>query len=499
VNHDRLEKGAGPFADRRRKLQRLRDLGIDPFSQDFRVEQDIASVVSRYGQCQADELEGLEGGFSLAGRVMGKRDFGKASFLDLRDGTGKIQCFVESASLGPQEKALFGCLDVGDHLGVTGRVFKTRTGELTIRVERLSILSKALRPLPEKWHGIRDVEARYRRRYLDLLMNPEARQCFRIRTQVIRTIRDFLDGRGFQEVETPMMQALPGGAEAVPFVTHHNALDMDLYLRIAPELYLKRLVIGGLEKVYEINRSFRNEGISTQHNPEFTMLEFYQAYATFEELMVTTEELFETLLARLHIGPVISFQGTEIDMSRPWRRIRFLEGMVEIGGVPPESLEDLESLKGIAQERGVNIEGRRSREKVLAKLFDALVEPQLQDPTFVTHHPIEISPLARRNHEEPHLADRFELYIGGREIANAFTELTDPDDQRERFLRQKELREAGDAEAHPLDEDFLRALEHGMPPTAGEGIGIDRVVMLLTDSPSIRDVILFPLQRREVQ
>ncbi len=499
MSPDREEKASGPMGDRRRKLERLRGLGVDPFSQDFCVGQDVASLTSTYGAWEGGELERLEGKFSVAGRVMGKRDFGRASFLDLRDRTGKIQCFVESASLSPQDKAIFGCLDVGDHLGVVGGIFKTRTGELTIRVERLRILSKALRPLPEKWHGIRDVEARYRRRYLDLLMNPKARECFRVRTQVVREIRDFLDRRGFQEVETPMMQALPGGAEAMPFVTHHNALDMDLYLRIAPELYLKRLVIGGMERVYEINRNFRNEGISTQHNPEFTMLEFYQAYATFEDLMVTTEELFEALLEGLHLGPVLSFQGNQINMSRPWRRIRFLEGMVEVGKVPPEALEDLEDLRALAMDRGVNIEGRQSRAKILAKLFDALVEPQLQDPTFVTHHPVEISPLARRNPEEPHLADRFELYIGGREIANAFTELTDPDDQRERFMQQKALREAGDPEAHPLDEDFLRALEHGMPPTAGEGIGIDRVVMLLTDSPSIRDVILFPLQRRETQ
>ena len=491
------QRSAGVVADRRKKVERLRTLGVDPFCQDYRPDQDISEVVTRYGSWDATALEGLQEVFSVAGRIVGKRDFGKASFLDLMDRSGKIQCFVERNSLSPEQEAVFRCVDVGDHLGARGDLFRTRTGELTLRVEGFRLLSKAVRPLPEKWHGLKDVEARYRQRYLDLIMNPQVRAVFRTRTELIRWIREFLDGRGFQEVETPMMQPLSGGADARPFVTHHNALDMDLYLRIAPELYLKRLVIGGMERVYEVNRNFRNEGISTQHNPEFTMLEFYQAYASFEDFMGLTEELFETLLKKLGLGPRIPYQGREIDMTCPWRRVRFLDALVEVGRIPRESLQDLRALQLLAEERGIGLEKRTSRGRVLAKLFDALVEPHLVAPSFVTHYPVEISPLSRRNRAEGELVDRFELFIGGREIANAFTELTDPDDQRERFLQQKALRDLGDEEAHPMDDEFLRALEFGMPPTAGEGIGIDRLVMLLTDSPSIRDVIAFPHLRRE--
>jgi lysyl-tRNA synthetase class 2 len=494
---DVSEKGAGVLADRRKKVERLRTLGVDPFCQDFRPDHDIGQIVTHYGTWETSALEGLQDDFSVAGRIMGKRDFGKATFVDLMDRSGKIQCFMERHALPPDQESVFRCVDVGDHLGVRGILFRTRTGELTLRVKGFRLLSKALRPLPEKWHGLRDVEARYRQRYLDLVMNTQVRELFRIRTEVIRWIREFLDGRGFQEVETPMMQPLPGGADARPFITHHHALDMDLYLRIAPELYLKRLVIGGLDRIYEINRNFRNEGISTQHNPEFTMLEFYQAYATFEDFMVLTEELFETLLMRLGLGTRIRCEGREIDMTRPWTRVRFLDALAEIGGVPRDAFQDLRALQLLAEARGVGPEKRTARGKVLAKLFDALVAPHLVAPHFVTHYPVEISPLSRRNREEGDLVDRFELFIGGREIANAFTELTDPDDQRERFLEQKALRELGDEEAHPLDEEFLKALEFGMPPTAGEGIGIDRLLMLLTESPSIRDVIAFPQLRRE--
>ena len=496
---DDLGRISGVLTERRKKLERLREEGLDPFSQDFTPERELGSMAEEYGSWPAESLESLGRFFAVAGRVMGKRDFGKASFLDLVDRSGKLQCFVHLPSLASSLTTAFRCLDVGDHLGVRGSLFRTRTGELTLRVQDFQILSKALRPLPEKWHGIRDVEARYRQRYLDLLMNPDVAATFRVRALVIRWVREFLDGHGFQEVETPMMQPLPGGADARPFVTHHNALDMEVFLRIAPELYLKRLVVGGLERVYEINRNFRNEGISTQHNPEFTMLEFYQAYATFLDLMVLTEELIETLLAKLGRGPKMVYQGKEIDFTRPWRRLRFLDGLVQLAGLPPESLNDLGRLKQTARERGVELEGRETLGKVLAKLFDALVEPHIVAPTFVTHHPVEISPLSRRNRENSLVADRFELYIGGREIANGFSELTDPDDQRSRFQEQKALRDMGDEEAHPLDEDFLRALEHAMPPTAGEGIGIDRVVMLLTDSPSIRDVIFFPQLRPEAR
>jgi lysyl-tRNA synthetase class 2 len=485
--------------ERRRKLEQLRQLGVDPFSEDFSPTHEASSVLETYGEWDSQRLEGLQEAFALAGRIMGKRDFGKVSFIDLVDRTGRLQCLVHIPSLRDREASLFRLVDIGDHLGVRGRLFRTRTGELTLRVDEFKILSKALRPLPEKWHGLRDVEARYRQRYLDLLMNPGVKETFRTRARVIKWIREFLDARGFEEVETPMMQALPGGAEARPFVTHHNALGLDLFLRVAPELYLKRLVVGGMERVYEINRNFRNEGISTQHNPEFTMLEFYQAYATFEDLMVLTEELLEFLLRRLGKWPTLKYQGKEIEMQRPWKRMRFTECLVEFAQIKPEDVANLEELKEVANRKGVPLEGRETLGKVLAKLFDALVEPQLLGPIFITHHPVEISPLARRNKAEPEFVDRFELYIAGREVANAFSELTDPDDQRERFEQQQMLRKRGDQEAHPLDEDFLRALEHGMPPTAGEGIGIDRLVMLLTDSPSIRDVILFPQLRPETK
>ncbi len=491
------EKASGLISDRRRKLEKLRACGIDPFLQDFSVTHEVGEILEQHGQWDSPSLEKLGNVFSLAGRITAKRDFGKVTFVDLKDRTGRIQCMLHIPSLKDDEVTVFKCLDVGDHLGVSGGLFRTRTGELTLRVERLRILSKALRPLPEKWHGLRDIEARYRQRYLDLLINPHVREIFRVRAKVIRWIREFLESHGFEEVETPMMQTLPGGADARPFVTHHNALDVDLYLRVAPELFLKRLVVGGMERVYEINRNFRNEGISTQHNPEFTMLEFYRAYCGYEQLMDFTEELFEFLLVKLGKWPTLCFQGSELNMQRPWKRLRFLDGLVELGQVPREILGDLPSLKELAKQRHVVLEGRDTLGKVLAKLFDALVEPHLENPTFVTHHPVAISPLARRNREDPELVDRFELYIAGKEIANAFSELTDPDDQRARFQQQQEMRDRGDSEAQPLDEDFLRALEHGMPPTAGEGIGIDRLVMLLTDSPSIRDVILFPQLRPE--
>jgi lysyl-tRNA synthetase class 2 len=484
-----MDRISNVLNDRRKKLERLKKQGVDPFCQDFRPQHEIVALLKQYSLWEGSALEDLGETFSVAGRIMGKRDFGKVAFLDLMDRTGRIQCFIHHPSLPSHEAAVYPCLDVGDHLGVQGTLFRTKTGELTIRSDMIQILSKAVCPLPEKWHGLKDVEVRYRKRYLDLLMNPGVRATFQNRTKIIRWIRDFFDERGFQEVETPMMQPLPGGAEARPFVTHHNALGMDLYLRIAPELYLKRLIIGGFERVYEINRNFRNEGISTQHNPEFTMLEFYQAYATFDDFMILTEELLETLVGKLERGPGIEYQGRGINLSRPWKRVRFLETLVDIGGVPEASLDDSEHLQRLARDKGVEIEGKESIAKMQAKLFDALVEPYLLDPIYITHYPVEISPLSRRNLNEPHLVDRFELYIGGLEIANAFSELTDPDDQRARFME-------GYEEAHPLDEEFLLALEQGMPPAAGEGLGIDRLVMLLTDSPSIRDVIFFPHMRK---
>ena len=492
-------RSLGVLGDRRKKLEKLRETGVDPFLQDYRPEHSIGDIRSRCDDMENAQLEALQEQFNIAGRVMGKRDFGKVTFLDIMDRSGKIQCLVQVKALDEREANFFRNMDVGDHLGVKGPLFRTRTGELTIKVEKLDLLSKSLRPLPEKWHGIKDIEARYRQRYLDMIMNPEVIERFRTRGKIVRWIRDFMDARGFQEVETPMMQPLPGGAEARPFQTHHNALDMELFLRIAPELYLKRLIVGGMERVYEINRNFRNEGVSTQHNPEFTMLEFYQAYATFEDLVILTEEMIEGLARGLGFENTITFDGTEIDISRPWKKVKYLEALTDIGGVAPEKLGDIESLREIAQANDVDLQKRDTLGKILAKLFDALVEPHLISPTFVTHYPVEISPLSRRNRENPELVDRFELFIAGREIANAFSELNDPDDQRKRFEAQAAQREAGDEEAPPLDEDYLRALEHGMPPTAGEGMGIDRLVMLLTDSPSIRDVILFPQLRREGQ
>jgi lysyl-tRNA synthetase class 2 len=490
---DRLPK---VLQDRRMKLDQLRERGIDPYCQDFAPSHEVESLHARYGQWDGSRLESLEEVFSIAGRVMAKRDFGKAVFIDIMDRTGRIQCFIQRPSLEEGLRFLSKMIDIGDHLGVSGRLFRTRTGELTIQVGDLKILSKALRPLPEKWHGLRDVEARYRQRYLDLLMNPQVRRIFLTRTKAISWIRQFLDSRGFVEVETPVMQPLPGGAEARPFVTYHNALERELYLRIAPELYLKRLVIGGMERVYELGKNFRNEGISSQHNPEFTMLEFYQAYATYEDFMALTEELIRGLAEHLGLGGQLEFQGQRIDLDGPWSRLSFREALVDIGGVPEGALKDAELLFRIAEEKKVEIVDRRLPGKVLAKLFDVLVEPHLVNPTFVYHYPVDISPLSRRDPEDPQWVDRFELFIGGRELANAFSELTDPLDQRERFAKQAALK-GMDEEAHPMDEDFLMAMEYGMPPTAGEGIGIDRLMMILTNSPSIREVILFPQLRQE--
>jgi len=399
--------------------------------------------------------------------------------------------------VGEEAFSWFKKLDLGDILGVEGTLFRTRTGELTLSVQRFVLLTKSLLPLPEKYHGLTDVESRYRQRYLDLLVNPEVRQVFARRAAIISLMRQFLESRGFLEVETPMMQPIPGGATARPFITHHHALDMDLYLRIAPELYLKRLVIGGFERVFELNRNFRNEGLSTLHNPEFTMLEFYQAYATYEDLMVLTEELFCFISQNLLGDLRLTYQGQEIDLTPPWRRLDLRESLTELGGIPAEKVRDPQALLDLARKEGVDLRPGEGYGRALTKLFDLLVEAKLQQPTFIVGYPTETSPLSRRNDENPEVVDRFELFLAGREMANAFSELNDPEDQRRRFEKQMQAREAGDQEAQMLDEDFLTALEHGMPPTAGEGIGIDRLVMLFTDSPSIRDVILFPQLRPE--
>jgi lysyl-tRNA synthetase class 2 len=418
--------------------------------------------------------------------------FGKAAFIRFRDRTGQLQAYIRKDKIGDEAYSLFKQLDVGDFVGLSGGVFKTKTGEWTLLASTLKLICKAIRPLPEKFHGLKDPEKRYRQRYLDLIMNADVRELFVKRSRIIQEIRSFFLERNFLEVETPMMQPIPGGAEAEPFKTHHNALGMDLYLRIAPELYLKRLVVGGFERVFEINRNFRNEGISTQHNPEFTMLEFYQAYATFTDLMQFTEQLISTVAQVATGSTTISYQGNSIELSGPWRRITLQSALVDIGGIDSALLSDKAGLLEFAARNGIKITKAGKLGKVITKLFDAIVEPKLIQPTFITAYPAEVSPLSRRSDQEPDLTERFELFIAGREIANGFSELNDPVDQKERFAQQVKSREAGDEMAHQMDADYIEALEYGMPPTAGEGIGIDRLVMLLTDAASIREVILFP-------
>ncbi|OGP69628.1 MAG: lysine--tRNA ligase [Deltaproteobacteria bacterium RBG_13_58_19] len=482
---------------RRQKLLELRQQGIDPFYNRYTPSHSIAQIREQYESLSGPDLEQLGRTFRLAGRIMLVREFGKATFCHIQDGSDRLQVYVQRQVVGEEAFSWFKKLDLGDILGVEGTLFRTRTGELTLSVQRFVLLTKSLLPLPEKYHGLTDVESRYRQRYLDLLVNPEVRQVFARRAAIISLMRQFLESRGFLEVETPMMQPIPGGATARPFITHHHALDMDLYLRIAPELYLKRLVIGGFERVFELNRNFRNEGLSTLHNPEFTMLEFYQAYATYEDLMVLTEELFCFISQNLLGDLRLTYQGQEIDLTPPWRRLDLRESLTELGGIPAEKVRDPQALLDLARKEGVDLRPGEGYGRALTKLFDLLVEAKLQQPTFIVGYPTETSPLSRRNDENPEVVDRFELFLAGREMANAFSELNDPEDQRRRFEKQMQAREAGDQEAQMLDEDFLTALEHGMPPTAGEGIGIDRLVMLFTDSPSIRDVILFPQLRPE--
>jgi lysyl-tRNA synthetase class 2 len=486
---------------RKEKIDSLKADGIDLYPNDVRVGHTTAEISERFGSLAPDALEKMTERFTLAGRLMAVRDFGKGAFISIQDRKGRLQAFLRKNQLGEEAFSLFKRLDIGDIIWIAGRVFKTKTGELTIDVEEngLRLLSKALHPLPEKWHGLTDVEIRYRQRHLDLIVNPEVRRVFQRRSRIISLIRCFMEERDFLEVETPMIQTKAGGAVARPFKTFHNALGMNFYLRIAPELYLKRLITGGLERVFEINRNFRNEGISTFHNPEFTMLEFYQAYATYEDLIAMTEELFTCISRSLSDSLTLTYQGHEIDLTPPWRRITVRDAVLEIGGVEAALLDDPERMAGYARGLGIEVKPSDPPGKVMMAIFEETVEKKLIQPTFVTHYPVDVSPLSRRNAADPSLADRFELYICGKEIANAFSELNDPVDQRRRFEMQLEEREAGDLEAHEMDEDYIGALECGMPPTAGEGIGIDRLVMLFTDSASIRDVILFPLLRsREV-
>ncbi|WFS64353.1 lysine--tRNA ligase [Pseudodesulfovibrio thermohalotolerans] len=476
----------------------LLDSGIDLYPNNFRRDTEIKSIWDRYGETDGEALDGLDEQFTIAGRVVSYRSFGKVTFFHMQDRSGSIQVYAARDELGPEGYQFFKKTDIGDIVGVTGSLFRTKTGELTIRTEHFQLVTKSMRPLPEKYHGLKDVETRYRQRYVDLIVTPRTKEIFQARTAIIRELRDILDEKGFMEVETPMMQAIPGGATAKPFETYHNALDMKLYMRIAPELYLKRLLVGGFERVYEINRNFRNEGISTQHNPEFTMLEFYWAYATFEDLMDLTEEIFSRIAEKVTGSSVVPYQGEMIDLSvGAWTRMPFHESLEKIGGVSPEVYTDYEKCAALVKEKGEKVITGEKLGKLQAKLFDLLVEPKLVQPHFIYHYPTDISPLSRRNEKNPEITDRFELFMTGRELANAFSELNDPVDQRGRFEIQVQEKEAGDEEAHFMDEDYVRALEYGMPPAAGQGIGIDRLVMLLTDSASIREVILFPLLRPE--
>jgi len=479
---------------RREKLEALRRRGIDPFGGRYSVTHWARGLADRLGNAVDEELKGF-GAVSLAGRLVALRHHGKTCFAHLMDQTGRIQLYARADALG-DEYARFVDLDTGDFLGVTGEMFRTRTGELTVAVKAFTFLAKSLRPLPEKWHGLKDVETRYRQRYVDLVVNTETRAIFQLRARLISGIRKFLDARGFLEVETPMMQPIPGGAIARPFKTHHNALDMELYLRIAPELYLKRLVVGGLERVYEINRNFRNEGVSTQHNPEFTTLEFYQAYADYTDLMELTEALFTELAQSLLGTHALQWGEHAINLTPPWRRLGFFEGISQALGMTVTPATDAAAVARAAAGKGLTPHGGAPWE-LWKDVFETLVEPTLAQPTFVIDFPIELSPLAKRKRDNAALVDRFELFVGRRELANAYSELNDPIDQLARFREQAQLLERGDEEAHWLDEDYVRALEQGMPPAAGEGIGIDRLLMLFANQPSIREVILFPLLRPE--
>jgi lysyl-tRNA synthetase class 2 len=483
---------------RREKLKNLQDKGINAFGQKFERTHTAEDMVKQFADFTKEELDAQNNAVTLAGRVMTKRGKGKAGFAHIQDLTGRIQIYVRKDSVGDDQYELFNTIDIGDIVGVKGTAFKTNVGELSVKVTDFQLLTKALRPLPDKFHGLKDIEQRYRQRYVDLIMNNESKETFITRSRILHYMRDYLDSKGYLEVETPTMHSIPGGASARPFITHHNALDIPLYMRIAIELHLKRLIVGGLEKVYEIGRVFRNEGVSTRHNPEFTMLELYEAYGDFHDIMSLTENLIAYICEKVHGTTIIPYGEYEVNLKPEWRRVHMVDAIKEETGVDFWKQMSDEEARQLAKEHHIEVTEHMTFGHIVNEFFEQKVEETLIQPTFIYGHPVEISPLAKRNPEDPRFTDRFELFIVGREHANAFSELNDPIDQRERFEAQVRERSAGNDEAHMMDEDFLESLEYGMPPTGGLGIGIDRLVMLLTNSPSIRDVLLFPqMKRRE--
>ncbi|MGX6446269.1 lysine--tRNA ligase [Neobacillus sp. K501] len=483
------------FLVRREKMNAMRENGLDPFGKRFERSHSIKELVEQYGELEKEEIETKNVSVSLAGRMMTKRGKGKAGFANIQDLSGQIQVYVRQDAVGESAYEIFDSSDLGDIIGVKGTLFKTKVGELSVKVQEFEFLTKALRPLPDKFHGLKDVEQRYRQRYLDLIVSQESKETFISRSKIIQSMRRYLDNNGYLEVETPMMHSIAGGASARPFITHHNALDMELYMRIAIELHLKRLIVGGLEKVYEIGRVFRNEGVSTRHNPEFTMIELYEAYADYRDIMSLTENLIAHIAQEVLGTTIVQYGDYEVDLTPEWKRLHMVDAIKEYTGVDFWKETSVEDARAIAKEHGVEITEHMLYGHIVNEFFEQKVEEKLIQPTFIYGHPVEISPLAKKNDEDPRFTDRFELFIVAREHANAFTELNDPIDQRERFEAQLKEREQGNDEAHEMDEDFVEALEYGMPPTGGLGIGIDRLVMLLTNSPSIRDVLLFPLMR----
>ncbi|ELK48371.1 lysine--tRNA ligase [Halobacillus sp. ACCC02827] len=482
---------------RRDKMDTHREKGMDPFGDKFERTDSAQELIEKYDQFTKDELEEKQLPATIAGRIMTKRGKGKAGFTHIQDLSGQIQLYVRKDEIGDEAYDVFKAADLGDIVGVSGVMFKTNVGELSVKASEFQLLTKSLRPLPEKFHGLQDVEQRYRQRYLDLITNPESRDTFVLRSKIIQSMRRYLDGLGFLEVETPLMHGIAGGASARPFITHHNALDMQLYMRIAIELHLKRLIVGGLEKVYEIGRVFRNEGVSTRHNPEFTMIELYEAYADYQDIMALTENMVAHIAKEVLGTTKVMYNDEEIDLEPEWARLHMVDAIKEYTGVDFwEQMSD-ERAKELAEEHGIEIKDTMTFGHIVNEFFEQRVEEKLIQPTFIYGHPIEISPLAKKNREDERFTDRFELFIVGREHANAFSELNDPIDQRQRFEAQLKEREEGNDEAHMMDEDFLEALEYGMPPTGGLGIGVDRLVMLLTNSPSIRDVLLFPQMRNK--